>query len=823
MINLIVYIPIKGQAAGSGSFEVYNLSGSLTGTYNTLAGALSAPDTTDGCTIKVTADCPIAETEITKSIKLTSGITHSSILRQAGAAGSLLKIDSGKTLEILELTVDGAPATPSDCTGSLVYVDSGAQFILDDHAILQNNRAAIGGGIYNAGSVTLNGGTVIGNTAVSLTGKGGGIYNSGTLVLNSGGIINNTVEGTDGTQITSSFGGGIYNDHGGITINGGSISHNTAAHATIGGQYSYGGATYSIGGSVTLSSGTVAQNNSDLGAGFFLESGTVFSMNGGTIAGNGSGSTVNGGGIYNNFGGTARILSGSITDNYGGNGGGIYNNGTLDVNRSVISQNHNQWSATDVFAPAGTVTEILTDAAAPIITVQPPPTVLVSQNVPMSLSVTATGLSLSYQWYKQSGNVNGQPIPGETGNTYAPPTSAVGTTDYYCVVTNTDSSATGNKTAAATTNICSVTVTAPPPPVLLTSISVTRQPDKVQYIKNQNFDPTGMVVTANYSDGSSATVTNYTISPQLLTVAGAQDLTVSYTEGAVTATASVPVTVSPPPPPVYLTSISVTRPPDKVLYTQNQSFDPTGMVVTAYYSDGSSAAITNYTVTPQLLTVSGLHAITVSYTEGAVMAKSSVLVKVFAPPPVPPGSSVSPVTPIPPSSALHISYSAHIQHFGWEKKAAVDGKQSGTTHMSLRLEAVKITLAHAPVNAHVTYQAWVRGKGWMRPVSDGAQAGTTHQRRSMQQIRMTISGLSGYKIAYRVHIQKIGWQDWRIVQNGTDINKAAVAGTSGKNLRIEAIEIKLLNLNRNDLCFQHPLLSYNNSLIYWNIFFEIKL
>ena len=39
-------------------------------------------------------------------------------------------------------------------------------------------------------------------------------------------------------------------------------------------------------------------------------------------------------------------------------------------------------------------------------------------------------------------------------------------------------------------------------------------------------------------------------------------------------------------------------------------------------------------------------------------------------------------------------------------------------------------------------------------------------------------------VKYQVHVQDIGWQDWK--QNGE------LAGTSGKSLRLEAIEIKIV-------------------------------
>ena len=42
------------------------------------------------------------------------------------------------------------------------------------------------------------------------------------------------------------------------------------------------------------------------------------------------------------------------------------------------------------------------------------------------------------------------------------------------------------------------------------------------------------------------------------------------------------------------------------------------------------------------------------------------------------------------------------------------------------------------------------------------------------------------KMRYKVHIQDIGWQDWK--------SDGQVAGTEGQSKRIEAIQIELENL-----------------------------
>lgn len=53
-----------------------------------------------------------------------------------------------------------------------------------------------------------------------------------------------------------------------------------------------------------------------------------------------------------------------------------------------------------------------------------------------------------------------------------------------------------------------------------------------------------------------------------------------------------------------VSSIAVTTNPNKLTYTEGDSFDPTGMVVEATYSDGSKENVTNYSVPNQALTVS---------------------------------------------------------------------------------------------------------------------------------------------------------------------------------------------------------------------------
>jgi len=82
--------------------------------------------------------------------------------------------------------------------------------------------------------------------------------------------------------------------------------------------------------------------------------------------------------------------------------------------------------------------------------------------------------------------------------------------------------------------------------------------------------------------------------------------------------------------------------------------------------------------------------------------------------------------------------------------------------------------------------------GWLNPVSDGQTAGSTGQSCRMEAIKITLSGLPGYEVQYRVHVKHLGWLSWQTTANGTDISKAAVAGTTGQARRLEAIEVRIV-------------------------------
>jgi|GEM_PF-7126102 len=84
----------------------------------------------------------------------------------------------------------------------------------------------------------------------------------------------------------------------------------------------------------------------------------------------------------------------------------------------------------------------------------------------------------------------------------------------------------------------------------------------------------------------------------------------------------------------------------------------------------------------------------------------------------------------------------------------------------------------------VTYQAHVQNVGWQSYVRDGALAGTTGRSLRVEGIRIKLAGsvVSG-GIEYRMHVQNIGWQGWS--------KDGAMGGTQGRSLRVEAFQLRL--------------------------------
>lgn len=162
----------------------------------------------------------------------------------------------------------------------------------------------------------------------------------------------------------------------------------------------------------------------------------------------------------------------------------------------------------------------------------------------------------------------------------------------------------GSCTITASSGSVSATCAVAVSQVTLTSISADYQQSGTVYdtasldsLKND------LTVTATYSDSSTATVTEYTLSGTL--TVGTSTITVSY--GGKTATFNVTVTATP-----TLTSISAVYTQSGTVYdTDTLDSLKDDLVVTAHYSDSTTQTVTDYTLSGTL--AAGTSTVTVSY------------------------------------------------------------------------------------------------------------------------------------------------------------------------------------------------------------------
>ena len=244
-----------------------------------------------------------------------------------------------------------------------------------------------------------------------------------------------------------------------------------------------------------------------------------------------------------------------------------------------------------------------------------------------------TSIALSWATY-QSSNTNIATVNNNGLITGVSPGTAVITVIY---------------TEGGITKADMVGVTISETPKVLTSIEVS--PSNINiYVGNSK---TITLITADYSNGDSTdldlTECDYSSdNPNIATVSGSGVITgvsagtatiiVSYTEGGITKTDTVSVTISQAPK--VLTSIIVLPSTMSIRKGQSQTIAS----ITAYYNDASSAnielsacsyqsSVANVTVTNGVITVSSTCAatsaiITVSYTEGGVTESDNVNVTI---------------------------------------------------------------------------------------------------------------------------------------------------------------------------------------------------
>ena len=209
-----------------------------------------------------------------------------------------------------------------------LQVNSGLTTRVERFALQHGNVTGNGGGINNAGNLTLVDSQI--NNNIAGNGNGSAIYNTDTGVLavsnslihHNGSdeqcwtIVNNgsfTIEGSlveDNTSTTKYCARlTVMNAAGTMTAT------NTTIRNNLGGIYNFA--------TLTLNNSSISGNTGSDGPGGIYSWGGTLIVNNSTISSN---STSNGGGIFAGGGGTVRLNSATISRNTASTGGGIYNN-----------------------------------------------------------------------------------------------------------------------------------------------------------------------------------------------------------------------------------------------------------------------------------------------------------------------------------------------------------------------------------------------------------------------------------------------------------------------------------------------------------------
>jgi hypothetical protein len=223
------------------------------------------------------------------------------------------------------LTIVGSCAQTTIIDGggfnTVVTISNANAHVALSKVTIRNGHAKFGGGIFNRGTLTINGSTIGGNSAFNdcpkfCGGSSGGIFNEGTLTIN-----NSTVSGNFATAECLPYDCG--GSGGGIT-NANSSALMTISKSTISGNFAGG----------------------DEGFGGGIDNGGMMLLNNSTINGNvaSAGGRTWGGGILNTN--TLAINNSTISDNSCVSvtdldwGGGILNQGsTVTLQNSIVAHN----------------------------------------------------------------------------------------------------------------------------------------------------------------------------------------------------------------------------------------------------------------------------------------------------------------------------------------------------------------------------------------------------------------------------------------------------------------------------------------------------
>lgn len=293
------------------------------------------------------------ELEVSDSLRISLGDASSVTIDGDGLSRVLNVIAGANTLTLTDLTITGGTA---DVGGGLSLA-GGGRVTLDRVNVVSNEATGAaatqgGGGIFNSGTtLTILGGSIVGNVANGTSGSGGGLFSaSGDVVIRNTRIEGN-VANRAGGGIELGVGSLLLSDVtlGGLSPNQGNVAGpaGTSAPGNGGGLHVTGNSGVTAT-SVTISGGVVLSNlAANEGGGLWNQAGVVMTVSGNTLVGGneaaGAAANQGGGGIFNNGGSLllseVRVLNNAATGDAGGGGGVATKGGTVSIDHSLIASN----------------------------------------------------------------------------------------------------------------------------------------------------------------------------------------------------------------------------------------------------------------------------------------------------------------------------------------------------------------------------------------------------------------------------------------------------------------------------------------------------
>ncbi len=161
----------------------------------------------------------------------------------------------------------------------------------------------------------------------------------------------------------------------------------------------------------------------------------------------------------------------------------------------------------------------------------------------------------------------------------------------------------------------------------ISSISITSLPSKISYVVGDELDLTGMIVSAQYTDGTSSNLpySSLSFSKNIFDSVGEEKISVSVPGAENIAPVEFTVTVGENTKAV--TALNIVSMPLKTEYSVGESADLTGLSVKAVYEDGTSGYVFNdlLSVEPGVFESAGETTVTLSYKGASVSFEVQVL------------------------------------------------------------------------------------------------------------------------------------------------------------------------------------------------------